>query len=110
MHIGARGRPPPKKRAMLQYRYGKAPVDGTLFGHRASVMHCLTWAEFQQALARGLLVMMWSVYVDDSNIVDFRTAKGSGTFGRRGFQLLGTPFSPPPKKVQTLSTSPGGGH
>ncbi len=80
-----------KKRAMLQYRYGKAPVDGTLFGHRASVMHCLTWAEFQQALARGLLVMMWSVYVDDSNIVDFRTAKGSGTFGRRGFQLLGTP-------------------
>ena len=98
-----------KKGAMLQYRYGKAPLDGIPFGHRASVMHCLTWAEFQQALARGLLVLMWSVYVDDSNIVDFRTAKGSGTFGRRGFQLLGTPF-PPPQKVQTLSTSPGGGH
>ena len=95
-----------KKGAMLQYRYGKAPVDGTLFGHRASVMHCLTWAEFQQALARGLLVMMWSVYDVDNNIVDFRTAWRSGAFGRRGFQLLG----PPPQKVQTLSTSSGGGH
>ena len=79
MHIGARACRK-EKRAMLQYRYGKAPLDGIPFGHRASVMHCLTWAEFQQALARGLLVMMWSVYVDDSNIVDFRTAWGSGAF------------------------------
>ena len=69
MHIGARACRK-EKRAMLQYRYGKAPLDGIPFGHRASVMHCLTWAEFQQALARGLLVMMWSVYVDDSNIPD----------------------------------------
>ena len=91
----------------------KHPVDGTikfqvvyalLFGYRASVMHYLTWAEFQQAFARRLLVMMWSVYVDDSNIVDFRTAKGSGQrLGRRGFQLLGTPFAP--KKSKTMSTS-----
>ena len=91
----------------------KHPLDGTikfqvvyalLFGFRASVMHYLTWAEFQQAYARRLLVLMWSVYVDDSNIVDFKTARGSGQFlGRRGFQLLGTPFAP--NKSKTMNTS-----
>ena len=55
----------------------------------------LTWAEFQQAYVKELLVMMWSVYVDDSNIVDLKTTKGSGQhLGRRGFQLVGTPFAP----------------
>ena len=67
-------------------------------------MHYLTCAEFQQAYARRLLVVMWSVYVDDSNIVDFKTAKGSGqALGRRGFQLLGTPFAP--NKSKTMNTS-----
>ena len=48
--------------------------------------------------------MMWSVYVDDSNIVDFRTAKGSGQhLGMKGFQLLGTPFAP--NKSKTMNTS-----
>ena len=82
-----------------------------MFNYRASVMHYLTWAEFQLAYARRLLVMMWSVYVDDSNIVDFRTVKGSGQrLGRIGFQLLGTPLAPP-QQVQDhehIKRSPGG--
>ena len=49
-------------------------VFALLFGFRASVMHYLTWAEFQQAFARRLLVLMWSTYVDDSSIVDLGIA------------------------------------
>ena len=79
-------------------------VFAVLFGFRASVTHYLTWAEFQKAFARRLLVLMLSIYVDDSSIVDFDVARGSGQWlGRRGFELLGTPFAH--KKSKEIATS-----
>ena len=54
-------------------------VYALLFGYRASVIHYLTWAEFQQAFARRLLVLMWNIYVDDSNVVDFKSNKRVGS-------------------------------
>ena len=46
------------------------PINGTLlsqivyallFGHRASVIHSLTWAEFQHIFAKMWLVLMWMI-------------------------------------------------
>ena len=67
-------------------------------------MQYLCWAEFQQAFARRLLVLMWNIYVDDSNVVDFKSNKGSAQrFGRFAFGLLGTPFAEQKSKPMTTS-------
>ena len=79
-------------------------VYALLFGFKSSVMQYLRWAEFQQAFARRLLGLMWSVYVDDSNVVDFGSNKGSAQWlGRVGFELLGTPFAS--NKSKPMATS-----
>ena len=78
-------------------------VYALLFGFKSSVMHYLSWAEFQQAFARRLLVLMWSIYVD-SNVVDFKSNRGSAQeFGRFAFGLLGTPFAELKSKSMTAA-------
>ena len=65
-----------------------------LFGFKSSVMQDLCWAEFQQASVRRLLVLMWNMYVDDSNVVDFKSHKESALrFGKFTFGLLGASFA-----------------
>ena len=77
-------------------------VHALLFGFASSVMSYLPWAEFQQAFARRLLVLLWSIYVDDSNMVDFKSGKGSAQrLGKVGFELLRTPFAPHKSKPMT---------
>ena len=62
-------------------------VYALLFAKSASIMH-VDSGRFQQAYVRRLLVLMWSTYVDDSNVVDFKDDERSGLhLGRRGFQL-----------------------
>ena len=57
-------------------------------------MSYVTWAASQQAFSRRVMFLLWSVYIDDSNIMDFRSAKGSGRqLGKKGFKLLGVVFA-----------------
>ena len=52
-------------------------------------MSYVTWAASQQAFSRRVMFLLWSVYIDDSNIMDFRSAKGSGQqLGKKGLNFL----------------------
>jgi hypothetical protein len=61
-----------------------------LFGFSSSVIQFSRFSKFLESFWRRLLFLLWSLYVDDSSIVDFASAKGSAQkLGVRGLGLLG---------------------
>ena len=53
---------------------------------------------------RRLGGLLWSMYVDDSNVVDLKAAMGKGqALGGIIFEMLGTPIAP--KKRQPMATT-----
>ena len=47
-----------------------------LFGFESSVYAFGRWSAFLQAAGRRLCMLLWSMFVDDGNIMDFEAAKG----------------------------------
>ena len=69
-------------------------MGALLFGFSASVMQFARWSRFLEAFARRVLALMWAMYVDDSNIIDFASGKGSAQkLGRDIFGSLGVPLA-----------------
>ena len=64
-----------------------------LFGFESAVNQFSRWSKFLEAAGRVVLGTLWSMYVDDGNIVDFKAAKGSGQSSIHTlFDCLGSPL------------------
>ena len=69
-------------------------MSALLFGFSASVMQFARWSRFLEAMTRRVLCLMWALYVDDSNVVDFAIGKGSAQWlGRQMLLALGVPLA-----------------
>ena len=66
-------------------------VWATLFGLSSSVKHFARWSHSLQAIARRIIQLMWSMYVDDGSLVDAEAARESGQQAAASmFQDMGT--------------------
>ena len=69
-------------------------MSALLFGFSASVMQFARWSRFLEAMMRRVLCLLWAMYVDDSNVVDFADGKGSAQWlGRRVLLAIGVPLA-----------------
>ena len=78
-------------------------VWATLFGLSSSVMHFARWSHFLQAIARRIIQLMWSMYVDDGSLVDAEAAGESGQQAAASmFQDMGTPLAVEKRKKMSV--------
>jgi len=81
----------------------KNPVTGkleffqmyaALFGFESSVYAFGRWSAFLQAAGRRVGMLLWSMFVDDGNLIDLAEAKGEGqNLVGTLFRLLGAPLA-----------------
>ncbi len=86
-------KPPDSESVLYQVMYG------LMFGYSSAVKNFNRWSKFLEAAARRIAGVLWSMYFDDGNIIDFASAKGEG---QRLVQVLfaccGQPLSPPKRQ------------
>jgi len=64
-----------------------------LFGYESAVNQFGRWSKFHEAVGRCILMMMWSMYVDDGNVLDFVKAEKKGqNLINTYFTTIGTPL------------------
>ena len=69
-------------------------MSALLFGFSASVMQFARWSRFLEALTRRVFCLLWALYMDDSNVVDFASGKGTAQrLGRDVLTAMGVPLA-----------------
>ena len=65
-----------------------------LFGYESSVYGFGRWSAFLEAIGRRIAQSVWTMYVDDGNVIDLQSARGRGQHLIHVlFELLGTKLS-----------------